>query len=278
MKILSILLLLLFIIRKDAIILGSVTALNLWTNNLFPLLFPTFILSDFLLSSGIVDVISNKFGTLFSKIFKTSKYGLYIFLIGTLCGSPTNAKNIANLYNNKLISDSEVNKLLLFSSLFNPFLIITFGGIRCLLIFWIANIINSFLYRNIYQSNNISLNSIKRNNFNLSNSINSNINILLSILGTVTIFSCIIYSLSLNVNLKLLFSLLFELTNSINLIKVFFESNTYLYLIAYSLGGLSIFIQIKSILKDTFINYKLLLFNRCSLALISVILNFCFIT
>ena len=278
MKILSILLLLLFIIRKDAIILGSVTALNLWTNNLFPLLFPTFILSDFLLSSGIVDIISNKFGTLFSKIFKTSKYGLYIFLIGTLCGSPTNAKNIANLYNNKLISDSEVNKFLLFSSLFNPFLIITFGGIKVLLIFWNENIINSFLYRNIYQSNDISFNSIKRNNFNLSNSINSNITILLSILGTVTIFSCIIYGLSFNVNLKLLFSLLFELTNSINLIKVFFESNTYLYLIAYSLGGLSIFIQIKSILKDTFINYKLLLFNRCSLALISVILNFCFIT
>lgn len=272
MKILSLLLLILFIIRKEIIISSSINALNLWVNTLFPLLFPTFVLSDLITSSGIVNFISNKFGKFFSKIFNTNSNGLYILLISMLCGSPSNAKNISILYKNNSINRNDITYFLIFSTLFNPFLILSFGGIKCLIIFWISNLINAYIYRPKKNKNSTQFNhTIKK--FNLNDSIDININLLLKILGVIVIFSCLINILSYNYKSRLLCSLLFEVTNSLNIIHTFFHNNLNLYLMAYSFAGLSIFIQIKSILKDTFIDFKLLVCSRCSLAFICIIIS-----
>lgn len=273
MKIMSFFILIVFIIRKDLVVLGATNALNLWVKTLFPLLFPTFIMSDILIASGFIEIISDKFGNRFAKIFNVSNNGLYILLISMLCGSPTNAKNIDNLYKSKSIDKNDVTKLLIMSTFFNPFLIVNFGGIKCLMIFWISNIINSLLYRNKYISKSINRPTTNIV-FNMNDSINKNINSLLSILGIITVFSCLINIFSFNIESRLLLSIFLELTNALNIISNYFDSNIYLYLIAYSFGGISIFMQIKSILKDTFIDFKLFVTTRCSLACICVIICF----
>ena len=40
-----------FIMRKEELILGASSALSFWSKNLFPILFPTFIIVDFLVIS-----------------------------------------------------------------------------------------------------------------------------------------------------------------------------------------------------------------------------------
>jgi len=69
-KLLIIILFLLFVSNRTSILASGIEAINIWTNTIFPLLFPTFILSDLLIASGIVNTITKYLGKIYSKIFK----------------------------------------------------------------------------------------------------------------------------------------------------------------------------------------------------------------
>lgn len=269
------LLLLMFIIRKDACILGASSALVFWSKSLFPILFPTFILVDLLLSSELVKYITNIFGQFFKKIFKTSSLAAFIFFISMLCGTPTNAKILKKLHDEKIITSSDINKILSFTLLFNPFLIISFAGIKVLLIIWISNLFTGFLLRNSYiaSDDNITYLPIK---FSISESISTNITTIINILGTVTMFMCLSYALPfINPEFNIFVSSVLELSTALYKNKMYLNS-TYLYLFMLSLGGISIFSQIKGILKDAQIDYKFLLISRIITTIISLII--CWLT
>lgn len=261
-----------FIFSKGSVVLGASYALNLWSKSVFPILFPTFILSDLLLSSNIINVITNKLGKIFGKIFKTSKYSLYIFLISLLSGTPTNAKNLKVLYDEGFISLNSITKILSFTYFFNPFFILSFTSYKILLIFWVSNLLTGFLLRNYYQENE----EISKKNlnikFNFTKSITSNMNIIINILGTITIFMVISYAVPfINEYVNVLFTCFLELSSGLYKIKMYFDLE-YMYLIALSFGGISILMQIKSILKDTFIDYKFIITSRILTCIISLII------
>lgn len=269
------LLLLMFIIRKDACILGASSALIFWSKSLFPILFPTFILVDLLLSSGLVSYVTKLFGPIFKRIFKVSSLAAFIFFISLLCGTPTNAKILKKLYDKELITSFDVNKILSFSILFNPFLIISFAGIKVLLIIWFSNLLTGFILRNSYvTSSDIKFYSPIK--FSLSESINSNIITIINILGTVTVFMCISYTLPfINPEFNIIVSSILELSTALYKNKIYLNSVT-LYLIMLSFGGISVFSQIKGILKDAQVDYKFIIKSRVITTFISLVI--CWLT
>lgn len=275
-KLLYICIFCIFIIRKDVVVESALIGLNIWIYKLFPLLFPTFIISDLLLSSDLPIYITSKFGKLYRKIFKNNKYGLYIFLISMIAGTPANSKSILLLKDNKVLNDKEINKMLSSSILFNPLLIISLGGIKLFIILLISNLITGIIFRNI--SIDISDNEYNTlDKFNINESINKNINLIFNILGTVVLYSIIINIIPLNnVYFGFILNSLLELSNALNYVSLFFENNLTYLAIVFSMGGLSILTQIKSILKDTFINYKLIILSRLVCTCVSVVI--CWIT
>lgn len=258
--------LILLFIKRPLVINGALNALNIWTKNIFPSIFPIMVLSDLIISSNIIIYISNIIGPLFKKLFKINKYSSYPIIMSMVSGSPTNAKYIKDLLNNKNISLKEAEKILSMSLFYNPLLILnitTYLNINDRIYLVITNIIANIIIGLINRNYNCDYQvaSIKPSSFSLNNSINNAISILLNILGIITIFS--ILNAIIPFKHPLIAGVL-EITSGLN------EMNriiTYKYKLIFTsllmgFGGLSIISQIKSIFKDTCIDYSLFYKSR----------------
>ena len=270
----------LIFIKKDIMYYTIYSTTLIWFKNIVPNLLPMFIITSLIVSSNLIINICNLLGKPFSKIFKTSKYGIFVFILSLFTGSPSNAKYIKDLIDNNLISSSEGDKLLLFTTNYNPLLIYSLLtlylnkkiSIILITIIILSNIIIGLINRNMkYEKikNNYSSKSI-----NLSKIIKETIDTLLMILGTLIVFNIIVNILPINnLLLKNIFNGLLEITTALNSIKylsINTNSKILLSIIYLSFGGISIHTQIKSILPDT--NYKLFLKNKFLSILISITL------
>lgn len=264
---LIVVLLILIYIKRPLVLASTIKGIELWKNSVFPSIFPILIISDLILSSNIINIISKFLGNAFEKIFKVSRYASYVFIMSVFSGCPSNAKYIKDLYDARVIDANECVKILAMSLLYNPLLILTItpfftkkDTIFLLSTNIIINLIIGFINRNYQSSHNDQI-KIKKN-FDLVKSTNNAVNVLLLILGTIIIF--ITLSSIIPVDSPLLKGML-EITNGINMIG---ESN-YLYKykmlftgILLSFGGFSIIGQIKSIFKDTSLDYSLFYKSR----------------
>lgn len=238
------------------------------------------IISDFILSTNLINIISNLIGPIFTKLFKTSKYSAYVFIMSVFSGCPTNAKYINDLYQNNVIVKEEVVKILSMSLLYNPILILTItsflnykDSVYLIICNILSNIIIGLINRN-YKCN-ISNKDIKSKDFSLVNSISNSINVLLLILGSIITFTALNSLLPIN---HPLLSGILEITNGINLINSL--NGLYKYKLIFTgilmgFGGFSILTQIKSIFKDTSIDYSL--YYKSRIIHIILMLGFCYI-
>lgn len=270
----------LIFIKKDIMYYTIYSTTLIWFKNIVPNLLPMFIITSLIISSNLIITICNLFGKIFSKIFKTSKYGIFVFVLSLFTGSPSNAKYIKDLIDNNLISITEGNKLLLFTTNYNPLLIYSLltlyldkkTSIILIIIVILSNIIIGFLNRNMEYDeiqNNYNSKSI-----NLSKIIKETIDTLLMILGTLIVFNIIINILPINnLLIKSIINGTLEITtalNNINFLNINTNFKILLSIIYLSFGGISIHTQIKSIFSDT--NYKLFLKNKLLSIFVSIIL------
>ena len=275
-KLLTFILFICFIINKNAIIYSASEALNIWSKSLFPVLYPTLILSDVLLASGIINKIPKILYNLYSRIFKTSPYGLFVFLVSVFAATPTNAKILKDLYDNKLIDQNSLSKILSQTIFFNPILILTFSNLKVLIIVWISNILTSFILRNKLVSNDNTLKDINFK-FNLNESIEKNMKTILNILGTLTLFLSLSSIIPIkNQILKTFISGILEITSGFSRIKLYLTSplNDIMMLIFVSLASFSIIMQIKSILKETKFDSKYFYASRFITLILSLFIYF----
>lgn len=265
---LLIFLIFIFVFFNRSLVINSITSsYYLWINIVFPSIFPILIISDLLLSSNIIKIFTKIFGNIFSKLFRVSSISCYPFLMSLFTGCPSNAKYIKDLLINDYITNNEAVKILSMSMNYNPLLIITLTSFldykdRILLI--IINILINFLIglfnRNYYCD--IRINNIKSVKFNLIDSISNSINVLLLILGSIVTFNVLSAILPLK---HPLLNGIFEITNGINLISDYNFIYKYNFLftgILLSFGGFSILYQIKSIFKDTLLDYSIFYKSR----------------
>lgn len=266
-KMLIILLIILIIIKRPVVINSILDGINIWVNNAFPALFPFLMISDLIISTDLINYITDYIGITFSKIYKMSKYSSYVFVMSLISGCPSNAKYIKDLLDTNLINEKEAVKILSMSLLYNPIYILTLttylnikDAIFILILNIAINLIIGILNRNFlvtYNNNN----KLIPKNFNLTESISRTIDTLLLVLGILSTF--IALSSLIPIDHPLLKGIL-EITIGLKDIKYISLYNHKLIFtgMLLSFGGLSVHTQIKSLLKDYNLDYSLFYKSR----------------
>ena len=271
----------------------------IWFYNLIPSILPIYIIIDLLLNYNILNYISILLNPIMKYLFKMKKNTSYVFLLSILSGFPSNSKYIKNLLDSNEISLFEANKLLIFTHFSNPlFIINSIGinflqnkkiGILILISHYLTNIIIGFINRNYYVNLNNNTTNIKskKSSFitTLTNSIYNTFKILILLYGIITIF--MIITSIININLKLnpilnsIICGILEMTSGIYYAsKLIIPINLKASLITFflSFGGISIHVQVFSILSDYKLKYKDYLKARITHAIISASIIYIFLS
>ena len=213
-----------------------------------------------------------------------------------LSGTPSNSKYLKDLYDNNLISISDVRKCLNFCHFTNPIFILgtigyTFlGNKRLGLIILISHFLSSIIIGLFNRKDNfidIKRDEVKvKKNFIkvLKDSINNTAVTLLLILGIITttiIITCIIDNIVyIDDNYKFLYGLI-EITQGLKYLSL---SNLSIYVktiiasFIISFGGISIHAQVFSILDNKKIRYMPYLLSRIIHGIISSIITIILLT
>ena len=99
---------------------GASQGLLLWFQVLIPSLLPFFLLSGFLIRSGLISSVSTVTYPLLGRFFHTTPEGATCILIGFLCGYPLGARTVADLYERKQLSRPEATYLLCLTNNVSP--------------------------------------------------------------------------------------------------------------------------------------------------------------
>lgn len=302
-----IMLLLLFagsqILTESNMILKSVVfSFNIWQNNIFPSLFPFFVLSELLQYYGFIELVSELCKGLMQKFFKLKGECAFILILSLISGFPSNAKYTKELYEKGLINEQEGTKILTFTHFSNPLFILgTVSllflnnkevGFLILLCHYLGNFIIGLLFRNYYISKptyeKVSLkNAIlkmhdkrlhQKENFGqmITRALMNTINTLLMILGIVTLFlvvtTIIDHIMPLGTYHQSILNGFVEMTQGlkyVSILEIPLKLKAVLSVMIISFGGLSVHMQIFSLLSDTKIKYLPFLTARILHAFIS---------
>lgn len=280
---------------------------EIWAKNIFPSLFPFFVLSELLIHYGFVELVGELFRPIMQRLFKIKGKTAFIFIMSIISGFPSNAKFAKKLYENGTINKNEVSKILMFTHFSNPLFI--FGtvsilflnnyevGILILIVHYLSNIIIGILIRNFSPSEpEYEKVSIKRSfkmmhekrlsnekNFGsaLSSAITSSMSTLILILGVITTFLILTKLIDLHINInnynQSILNGFIEMTQGLKYISILdipLKLKTVLSTMILSFGGFCVHVQILSILNDTNIKYLPYLTARTFHALISGVIVF----
>lgn len=106
---------------------ASIRGVNMWWEIVFPSLLPFFIISEMLISFGVVTFIGILLEPLMRPLFKVPGVGGFIWAMGMASGYPSGAKLTARLRNEKQLSKIEAERLVSFTNSSNPLFI--FGAV-----------------------------------------------------------------------------------------------------------------------------------------------------
>ena len=278
-------------------------AFQLFINNVFPSLFPMFLISTMLVDIGIPEFLGNIFQNIMAKIFKTKGEASFVFFMSMITGFPSSAKYINDLMDKKLLNDKSASKILTFTFFSNPLFIINTVGIMFLnnkklgLLILIAHILGNIIVGLIFRkfnrtaiiNNHISLKKTSKDLINKINETNifqvllkgikESLNTLIMIFGIITFFLIIINLINTNlINNKIIqtiFAGLLEMTTglkNVSLLDIPIKSKALISMAFISFGGLSVHTQIMNILQTKKVKYLPFLIARIIHAFISVLI------
>lgn len=295
------------ILTESESILASVNfSLNVFKNNVFPSLFPFFVLSNILIKCGLPEFMGNLFKNIMNRLFKIKGITAFIFFMSIISGNPANAKYTKELYLDNKLNKYEATKILCFTCFSNPLFILGTVtvflnnkevGLLILLCHYLGNLIIGLLMRQYHPSKKEdektsilkAIDAMHRKRISnkdslgttLTNSLVSSINTLLLILGVITmclvITTIIDNNLNLNSVIQSVLNGFIEMTQGLKYISleaIPLKLKCILTVMILSFGGLSVHVQIMSILSDTDIKYLPFLCARITHAIISSLLMF----
>ena len=296
------------ILTESESILNSVNfSLNVFKNNIFPSLFPFFVLSNLLIKCGMPEFMGTLFKGIMNKLFKIKGITAFIFFMSIISGNPANAKYTKELYLEGKIDKYEATKILCFTCFSNPLFILgTVAimflnnkdvGLLILICHYLGNVFVGIAMRKYHPSKNenskISLKKAidKMHEKRISNkesigeiitnSLINSINTSLLILGVITTCLVITTIIDNNLNLNSIFQSVLngfiEMTQGLKYISkeaIPLKLKCILTVMILSFGGISVHMQIMSILSDTGIKYLPFLCARICHAIISSLIMF----
>jgi sporulation integral membrane protein YlbJ len=270
-------------------ILESVSfSFNIWKDNIFPALFPFFVISELLINYGFIEFLGELLRPLMNKLFKLKGETGFVLAMSMVSGLPSSAKYTKSLLEEGIINDKEGTKLLTFTHFSNPLFILgTISilflnnkeiGYLILFAHFITNFIIGIIFRNYYVSDSkkrkvslrraLSLMHHKRinNDKNFGElftiALNKSINTLLLILGIVTMFLVLTTIINNNIHVdnynQSIINGIFEMTQGLkymSLLEIPLKNKAILSTFFISLGGLSVHMQVFSIISGTKIKY-----------------------
>ncbi len=285
------------LIKNKELVFSTVNnSINLFTKNVFPSLFPFFILSDILINYDLAYYFGLLFKKPFNKIFLIKSEASVIIFLSMISGFPSSAKNIRTLYDKGILNEKEASKILAWSHFSNPLFVLgtvsTFFlnnkrlGIIILLSHYISNFIVGIIIRKYYPKTELSIiqkNEKKEFSVILAKAITNSINTLGLILGTITIFliisTILVNKLNLNAYNEMILKGILEITQGIKALSLLNIDEIYKVVLStmfLSFGGLSVHLQIVSQITETKISYKLFLLGRILQTIISGIISYHF--
>ncbi len=156
----------------------TLNGFNVFLNNVFPALFPFFVFSKILTGLNCVGDFSSYFGKITKKLYNTSGISAYVFFMAVISGYPVGAKVVSELYYEKQLTNSEVNRVICFTSTSGPLFIIgtvgvsLLGSFKCGVIMLFCHIIASLINGLLYRKKDLQNETIKlkyTNSFNIPN-------------------------------------------------------------------------------------------------------------
>lgn len=105
---------------------GASSGVLLWFHTVLPTLLPFLIITNLLLHTGAINVISRLLAPVLCRFFSVSPYGAFVILIGFLCGCPMGSKVTADLLKKEAISEKEARYLLSFCNNTSPMFIVSY--------------------------------------------------------------------------------------------------------------------------------------------------------
>ncbi len=297
----SFLVYILFIVFSDTFIIESKNAFLFFIHNIFPVIFPFFVLSSIYSKSNIAKIFSKPFIKLTKKIFKIDSSIIIESFVSSIIGYPAGAKICGDLYTNNLISKQAASIISTFTNNPSPFFVILIIGKRYLncsilgLKIWVSIILSTLIIAVILHTTlkrNQPIDSFIHNNVTAShqnksfdiNIFNSIINALNTALyvGAVMIFFATILSLlgKLFPSNGIFFSLIYtfsELTGGLlRLDKLISSNNFYPYILCAfcAWSGLSAHMQVCGILSSYNISSKNYMITKVLSPIISPIIFF----
>lgn len=262
-------------------------ALNLCINAVIPSLFPFFVISGILVKSGFVTVLGKVFSPVSRILFNQSGKGAVVFLIGVICGYPTGAKVISDIYREKGFSRDEAERLLAFCNNSGPlFLIGAIGtnmlanhnvGVALYIIHLFSAVFVGIILRNNKIETRKALCDISAKNISraISESVESAVKTILNVCGYVVFFS-ILCAMAKN---AFLISLLEVTMGAKNLIACGFGDNLTFVLLSgiIGFGGICVLFQVQSAVCDAGLSLKFYVLGKTVQAVISMVLAFLYV-
>lgn len=277
------------ILTESESIMNSVLfSFQIWYHNIFPSLFPFFVLSELLIRYGFVEFLSELCKRFMYVFFRMNGSAAFVFIMSIISGFPSSAKYVRELHLKGLLSVEEATKLLMFCHFSNPLFILgTVSllflknrevGFLILICHYITNIFIGICVRRYFPTkekpSKVSLKQAllamhkKRiattESFGsvVSKALTNSINTLLLILGTVTMFLIVTTILDNNLHLNNYFQSIIngfvEMTQGlkyVSLLSIPLKFKSIMTVMILSFGGLSVHMQVFSILSDTKIKY-----------------------
>ena len=117
------------LIRPDVYVASALEGVKLWALVVLPSLLPFFFFTSLLAKIGATERMARTLKKPCQKIFGTSGYAAYAFLMSILSGYPVGAKIIGDLGENGLIDETDATKMSAFCSTSGPLFIVGSVGV-----------------------------------------------------------------------------------------------------------------------------------------------------
>ena len=128
-----------FLLFTITLILFSATNLEaaknglaLWANSVVPTLFPFFIATELLCKTNFTQILGKYLHKFMKPIFNVPGESAIAIIMGTISGYPVGAKVVCNLYDKKICSKAEAERLIAFTNNSGPIFILGTVGISLL--------------------------------------------------------------------------------------------------------------------------------------------------
>ncbi len=276
---LLIILLLLYLLNASLIIKSIIEYTKLFFTKLFPANFIFFTISTLLIDYGLIELIATYTN------FNTAEF--YVFFMSIISGFPSGSKYTKELLEKKLLSKESANSLIMASHFPNPlfvlgtvFLVLHNKEI-CIKIY-LAILLSNLIIFILTKKKNKKITFTYKEPVNfasaLSSAINKTLKVIVLIYGSSIFFYLVAVIISkyfiLSTYSYILLNGLFDLTKGVavlslsnNLLK-----KALLAIFFISFGGISIHMQVKSIIAGSKIKYKNFLKGRIIATVLALII------